>query len=107
MRDHPFAAIVAAFAAGFSVAHFLHPSLFGYPNAETCTLHAKNRWAVGACYDLYPTLKALSERKELAERQAAIDKEAPGRYIALTQEQADAILKRQQLDDKSQAHTER
>ena len=106
VRDYPFTAIVTAFAAGFSVAHFFHPLLFGYPNAETCTLHAKNRWAVGACYDLYPTLSALSERRELAERQATIDKEEPGRYLALTQQQADALASRRQLDDKNRAGIE-
>lgn len=68
VRDHPLAVTLAAFLGGYAAAYFLHASLFGYPNAETCTLHAKNRWAVGACYDLYPSVSDRSERKQRTEQ---------------------------------------
>lgn len=36
----------------------VYRELFGYRNAEECTLHAKNKYAVGACYDLYSSVTA-------------------------------------------------
>lgn len=56
--DNRFAVIVvAAFLLGFLVGPFLYPILFGYKNAEECVLNAKHKYAVGACYDLYPSIQ--------------------------------------------------
>ena len=49
--------VAAAFILGFFISPWLHPRLFGYSNAEECALSAKNRDAVDACYDLYPSIK--------------------------------------------------
>lgn len=52
-------AIVAAiiFLAGFFSGAWLYPKIFGFNNAEECTLAAKHRYAVDACYDLYPSIQ--------------------------------------------------
>lgn len=56
--DKKFAIVVAiAFFVGFFVGPWLYPKIFGYRNAEECTLAAKHRYAVAACYDLYPSIQ--------------------------------------------------
>lgn len=56
--DKKFAIVVAtAFLLGFLIGPWLYPKLFGYSNAEECVLNAKHRYAVGACYDLYPSIQ--------------------------------------------------
>lgn len=50
-------AAFAVFLLGFFISPFVYPKLFGYSSAEECELHATNRFAAGACYDLYPSIK--------------------------------------------------
>jgi hypothetical protein len=89
--NHLCASVVVAFASGFSIAYLLYPTLSAYPNAETCAIHAQNRWSVGACYDLYPTVHELSEQKKRAELQAKLEKDGPGRYKVLTSDEAEKL----------------
>lgn len=42
---------------GFLVGAWLYPKLFGYNSAEECVLNTKHKHAVGACYDLYPSIR--------------------------------------------------
>lgn len=56
--DKKFAvAVLIAFLLGFLVGPWLYPILFGYRSAEECVLNAKHKYAVGACYDLYPSIQ--------------------------------------------------
>lgn len=54
--------LLALLAVATTVAIIVSPpvyrELFGYGNAEECVLHAKNKYAAGACYDLYPSVTA-------------------------------------------------
>lgn len=42
---------------GFFVSPWIYPKLFGYRNAEECAIATKSKYAIGACYDLYPSVK--------------------------------------------------
>lgn len=56
--DKKFAIVVAiAFLLGFLIGPWLYPKLFGYSSAEECVLNTKHKFAVGACYDLYPSIQ--------------------------------------------------
>jgi hypothetical protein len=56
--DKKFAVVVAiAFLLGFLIGPWLYPKLFGYSSAEECVLNTKHKHAVGACYDLYPSIR--------------------------------------------------
>ncbi|MFY9136816.1 hypothetical protein [Zwartia sp.] len=49
--------ILIAFFIGFFVSPYIYPKLFGYSSAEECAIHAKTKWAIGFCFDLYPEVK--------------------------------------------------
>lgn len=48
---------IGALILGFFASPYLYPRIFGYKNAEECTLDAKTRWAVAVCFDLYPSIQ--------------------------------------------------
>lgn len=48
---------VVAFILGCILGPWVSKKLFGYGSAEECVLDANNRYAAGACYDLYPSVK--------------------------------------------------
>lgn len=50
-------ALVAGLLLGLLIGPWLHPKIFGYSNAEECVLSTKHKYAVGACYDLYPSIR--------------------------------------------------
>lgn len=50
-------ALAAAFLIGFLIGPWLYPKIFGYSSAEECVLNTKHQYAVGACYDLYPSVQ--------------------------------------------------
>lgn len=56
MRNIVFA-LGAAFFLGFLIGPWLYPKIFGYSSAEECVLNTKHKYAVGACYDLYPSIQ--------------------------------------------------
>ncbi len=60
-RYSPFktaAILFVVFFAGFLFSQFAYPALFGFKTAEECVIRSNNsKWAAGACYDLYPSVK--------------------------------------------------
>lgn len=50
------ALLVVVTTAAIIVSPPVYKELFGYSNAEECVIHVKNKYAVGACYDLYPSV---------------------------------------------------
>lgn len=56
--DKKFAIVAAViFVVGFFAGAWLYPKIFGFSSAEECTLAAKHRYAVAACYELYPSIQ--------------------------------------------------
>jgi hypothetical protein len=49
--------VLAVFLVGFFISPIVYPHIFGYASAERCALDAKNKWAVAACYRLYPSIQ--------------------------------------------------
>lgn len=77
-----------AFAVGFVASHLLWPRLFGYRTAEECAVQTTHRAAAQACYGLYPTVEELKEQQQAADFQKQLEREEPGRYRALTRDEA-------------------
>ncbi len=58
MRNRKYwVSLLIAFIVGFVVSPYIYPKLFGYSSAQECAIHAKTKWAIGFCFELYPELK--------------------------------------------------
>lgn len=66
--------LLALAAVSFAFGPYAYAKLFDYANAEECVLKTPHRWAVGACYDLYPT---MTESK-LSKKNTAIESYSQG-----------------------------
>ena len=56
-RQKYWLSVLAALVIGFFISPYVYPKLFGYNSAEECAIHAKTKWAIGFCFDLYPEMK--------------------------------------------------
>lgn len=50
----PIIVVTAVFLLGTVFGRFVYPHIFGYQNAEECAIANSSRYAVAACYELYP-----------------------------------------------------
>jgi hypothetical protein len=51
------ALLIGAIVSAVILSPPVYSRIFGYGSAEECAVHTSNRFAYGACYDLYPSIK--------------------------------------------------